>query len=80
MWQSVNSGFGKRLRTITQDVRIEAREEPGKHFKQKEVVSNIYCYRMVKEDNDGKTALGLVIGMSVVKSAGAVLEAGGTRS
>ena len=35
---------------------------------------------MVKEDNDGKTASGLVIGMSVVKSAGAVLEAGGTRS
>ena len=33
---------------------------------------------MVKEDNDGKTALGLVIGMSVVKSAGAVLE--GTKS
>ena len=35
---------------------------------------------MVKVDNDGKTASGLVIGMSVVKSAGAVLEAGETRS
>ena len=34
---------------------------------------------MVKVDNDGKTASGLVTGMSEVKSAGAILEAGGTR-
>lgn len=33
----------------------------GKHFTQKEVVSNIYYCRKVKEDNGAKSSMGLVI-------------------
>lgn len=39
----------------------------GKHFTQKEVVSNIYYCRKVKEDNGAKSSMGLVIRVSVVK-------------
>lgn len=51
-------------------------KEPRKHFKQKELLSSIYCCRKVKENNKGTCSLGLVIRISVIKVARAISQAG----